>query len=71
MIEWIPVSSSRVSAIAYDSATETIYVRFHDGMEWAYQGCPPSIWAEFSSPTTSKGRFINDVLNFRPNGRHA
>ena len=36
MIDWQLVSgSSRVIAEAYDAGTETIVVRFLDGVEWA------------------------------------
>jgi len=46
MIDWIEVTdSSRVSAVAYDSENETIYVRFKkDEVEWWYGNCPAFIW---------------------------
>lgn len=70
MIEWIPVNdSSRIVAEAYDPDAETIYVRFPNGVEWWYSACPPQIWEEFTSQ--SRGRYIKDVLNFKPNGRYA
>ena len=72
MIEWLPVTSSnRIVAEAYDPETETIYVRFPNGVEWYYAACPPQVWEEFSAPGQSRGKFINLVLNFKPNGRHA
>jgi hypothetical protein len=72
MIEWIPVSNStRIVAEAYDPQTETIYVRFPDGVEWYYAACPPHVWAEFSAPGQSRGQYINRVLDYKPNGRHA
>jgi len=72
MIEWIPVSSStRIVAEAYDPETETIYVRFPDGVEWYYAACPPHVWAEFIAPGQSRGQYINRVLDYKPNGRHA
>lgn len=72
MIEWIPVAnSSRIVAEAYDPATETIYVRFPNGVEWWYSACPPHVWEEFTAPGQSRGQYINNVLNHKPNGRHA
>jgi len=72
MIEWISVSGSiRIVAEAYDPDTETIYVRFPNGVEWWYAACPPHVWEEFSSPGQSRGQYIARVLNFKPNGRHA
>lgn len=70
MLEWIPVTDSeRVVAIAYDVNGETIYVRFPSGVEWWYSACPPQTWEEFTAPGTSKGRYIHQFLNGRPNGR--
>ena len=70
MIEWVPVSgSSRIVAEAYDPLGERIYVRFPDGVEWWYDACPPHVWEEFRSQ--SRGQYIKQVLNFKPNGRHA
>lgn len=71
MIDWIPVTgSARVIAMAYDQDLETIYVRFPNGMEWYYANCPPTTWEEFGADGTSKGAYIANVLNHRPNGRH-
>jgi hypothetical protein len=70
MIEWIEVSgSSRIVAEAYDFDTETIYVRFPNGVEWWYSACPAHVWEEFRSQ--SRGQYIHDVLNHKPNGRYA
>ncbi|MYI69123.1 MAG: KTSC domain-containing protein [Boseongicola sp. SB0673_bin_14] len=71
MIEWIPVSgSTRIIAEAYDPESETIFVRFHDGVEWRYSGCPPSTWEAFTAPGQSRGQYIHAVLNHKPHGRY-
>ena len=70
MIEWTPVTgSSRITAEAYDPNTETIHVRFPDGVEWEYSACPPQIWAEFTAPGRSRGEYIRAVLDHKPNRR--
>lgn len=72
MLEWIPVTgSSRIVAEAYDPETETIYVRFPDGVEWWYSACPPQIWEAFTAPGQSRGKYIAQVLDLKPNGRFA
>lgn len=72
MIEWTPVTgSSRIVAEAYDPETETIYVRFPDGVEWWYRACPPQVWAEFAAAGQSRGKYIHQVLNNKPNGRYS
>lgn len=72
MINWIPVTGSeRIVAEAYDAATETIYVRFPKGVEWRYSACPPNVWEAFTAPGQSRGQYIHQVLNHKPNGRFA
>lgn len=71
MFEWTAVSDSkRIVAEAYDPETERIYVRFPNGVEWWYAGCPPNVWEEFTRLGQSRGQYISTVLNFKPNGRH-
>lgn len=70
MIDWIPVSgSSRIVAEAYDPDAETIYVRFPEGVEWYFAACPPDVWERFTAPGQSRGEFIAQILNHKPNGR--
>ena len=71
MIEWSEVSgSTRIIAEAYDQEAETIYVRFPNGVEWAYAACPRDVWEEFSAPGQSRGQYISQILNLKPNARH-
>lgn len=72
MIEWTPVSgSTRIVAEAYAAETERIFVRFPNGVEWWYAACPRSVWEEFTAPGQSRGQYIHNVLDHKPNGRHA
>jgi hypothetical protein len=70
MIDWTPVDGSRrIVAEAYVGETETILVRFPDGVEWSYSACPPSVWEEFTALGQSRGEYIARVLDAKPNGR--
>jgi hypothetical protein len=72
MNDWIPVvGSTRIVAEKYDAESETIYVRFPDGVEWWYSGCPPHVWEAFTAPGQSRGQYIHQVLDYKPNGRYA
>ena len=72
MINWVPVyTSTRIVAEAYDPKTETIYVRFPDGVEWQYSSCPPAIWEQFTAPGQSRGKYIHQVLNYKPHRRYS
>ena len=71
LIEWQAVEGSdRIVAEAYDPVEERIYVRFPNGVEWWYAASPPATWEEFTAAGQSRGQYIHDVLNHRPNGRH-
>jgi hypothetical protein len=70
IIDWQDVTGSeRIVAMAFVAQQELICVRFPDGVEWCYNGCTPDEYATFSDPATSKGRYINDVLNKKLNDR--
>lgn len=70
MIEWIPVEgSTRIVAEAYLPETETILVRFPNGVEYQYSACPPNVWADFTAPGQSRGKFIDQVLDAKPRGK--
>lgn len=72
MITWLDVSGSkRIVAEAYEPESETIYVRFPNGVEWWYAACPPHVWEAFTAPGQSRGQYIKDNLNYKPNGRYA
>ena len=72
MIEWIAVAgSSRIVAEAFDAEAERIYVRFPNGVEWWYAACTLQVWEAFRAPGQSRGQYISQVLNLKPNGRHA
>lgn len=72
MIHWQSVSgSSRIVAEAYLPDMETILVRFHDGVEWAYPACNQETWESFTAPGQSRGEYIHHVLNAKPHHRWA
>ena len=71
-VDWQPVISRRIVAEAYDAETETIYVEFpKGGVQWWYSACSPDVWEQFTAVGQSRGEFIHQVLNSKPNGRFA
>jgi hypothetical protein len=68
-IEWRSIDSQAISAEAYDAQTETIYLRFHNGAEWAYDACPQDVWEAFTALGQSRGQFLNRVLKDKPQRR--
>ena len=70
MINWTPVvGSTRIVAEAYDAEGQRILVRFPDGVEWWYGACSALVWAEFTAPGQSRGKYISRVLDQKPKGR--
>ncbi|OUS91936.1 KTSC domain-containing protein [Rhodococcus sp. NCIMB 12038] len=69
-LNWQAVESSWIVAEAYELETETIYVRFPDGVEWYYTACSPDVWKSFTAQGQSRGKFIHQTLNYKPMGRH-
>jgi hypothetical protein len=43
-MNWNPVSSSNLAAVAYDVSTQTLYIRFHSSGTYAYHGVPQSVY---------------------------
>ena len=67
--QWQPVVSTRITHEAYDQDSESILVRFPDGVEWCYGACPPEVWRAFTAPSQSRGKFIQEILDHKPNHR--
>lgn len=44
-MNWMPVSSSNLSAVAYDAVSSTLYIRFHSSGTYAYYGVPSSVYS--------------------------
>lgn len=60
-INWTPVQSSNIKAIAYDEATQTAYAEFNNGSQHSYQGVSKSLFEDWSS-ASSKGTFFNEKI---------
>jgi hypothetical protein len=70
--EWHPVESTRIVAEGYDPDVETIYVEFpKGGVQWWYGACTPDVWEQFTAPGQSRGQFIHQILDGKPNGRYS
>jgi hypothetical protein len=63
------VSSSRVKQMGYDPENEQLFVRFvkpeGQGTPWVYENVPESVFEQFQR-SSSKGKFVNEVLNRYP-----
>ena len=55
----------RTLAAGYDPKTQTLRVRFRDGIGYEYYDVPPRVWRNFKR-VKSPGRAINRTLNYYP-----
>lgn len=45
-MEMIPVSSSNIDYVGYDSSSRELYISFHHGGTYVYFGVPESVYNE-------------------------
>lgn len=58
----------RTLAAGYDPKTQTLRIRFRDGVGYEYYNVPPRVWRNFKR-VKSPGRAVNRVLNHYPYSR--
>ncbi|MBM3071978.1 KTSC domain-containing protein [Enterobacter sp. RHBSTW-00994] len=56
-----PVTSSRITSIAYDEQSATLEIRFRNHTTFQYQRVPARIFRDFLI-VVSKGRFYDGVV---------
>jgi hypothetical protein len=60
-MKMIPVDSSNLSAVGYDSTTKIMHIRFNSGRLYAYYNVPESIYRELMN-AESLGRYFNSLI---------
>ena len=60
-LDWVPVSSSNLEAVAYAADFRRLFVRFKGGDRYAYDDVPGSVWEAFLA-APSKGQFLYDEV---------
>jgi hypothetical protein len=60
-MEYVSVSSSTVSALGYDEASNTLGIRFHNGTEYHYFGVPQDVFETMRS-SPSVGHFLDQNI---------
>ena len=61
MTEMIPVASSLIKAVGYDSEKEELHVQFHKGDEYVYRGVPQAIAMSFERSPSVGRYFLNNI----------
>ena len=60
-LQWTKVDSSNVDAVAYDSGSETLCVRFRNGGLYSYSGVNMEIFTSLQY-ADSVGKYLNKVI---------
>lgn len=60
-MDYVPVSSSTVSAVGYDEESNTLGVRFQNGSEYHYFGVPRDVFDGIQS-ASSVGRYLDQAI---------
>jgi hypothetical protein len=60
-MDYVPVTSSNLQAVAYDPDTLTLGIRFLNGSEYQYSGVPPQIHQGLMA-AGSKGTFFDTYI---------
>ena len=67
-MQMVPVHSSNLESVGYDSENNLLYVRFRSGDCYVYHGVPERIYSGIIN-ATSPGKFLNenvkDIYPFR------
>lgn len=57
-MDWVSVSSSNINAIAHETNPDMLYVQFHNGTAYQYQGVSADTYQEMLD-APSQGVFLN------------
>ena len=60
-MDYVPVTSSNVAAVAFDPDTNTLGVRFLNGSEYHYFGVPEEVFEALKS-ASSVGSYLNAAI---------
>lgn len=60
----VPVRSSNIRSVGYDSGTSTLEVEFHSGGVYQYSGVPETVYQGFMR-AASKGSYFHDHVRDR------
>ena len=60
-LEWIPVDSSNLAAVAYAADFRRLFVRFKNGNTYAYEDVHEGIYQQMLM-APSKGKFLHEAI---------
>lgn len=64
-IEWHDLTSSNMSAVAYDPNSGEVLIRFASGATYAYPGDEDDVQGVINDPSAAKGHYFSRHLRDR------
>lgn len=65
-IEMVPVSSSNLESVGYDSSTQTMKIRFLNGSEYVFLNIPPLEFESLIQASSIGSYFNRNIRNSYP-----
>lgn len=62
----VPVISSQIKSIGYDSETRTLYIEFSSGVVYEYYDILPETYQAMLIPTMSIGLYFRENIRNKP-----
>jgi len=62
----LPVSSSNLRSVGYDSSTNTLEIEFNSGGIYQYRGVPPAVYERLMSASSHGKYFHAHIKNVYP-----
>jgi hypothetical protein len=63
MLNWIQVQSSAISAVAYEDASSTLYIKFVTNSSYKYYNVPRHVYEALES-AASLGMYFNQNIKY-------
>ena len=61
-IAMIPIESSQIKSVGYDSKQNTLYIEFNTGAVYAYNDVPDTHFKMLCTPTLSAGSYFSKEI---------
>ena len=62
-MEWVPLDSSVLTAVAYRAGLQQLYLQFQEGNIYRYFACPRSVYKELLAAESKGGYFVQHIRN--------
>jgi len=62
-VEWVPLESSVLTAVAYRASLQQLYLQFQEGNIYRYFACPRSVYNDLVAAESKARYFVQHIRN--------